>query len=117
MELNLIKEKINMARPDKELKDGNMKVAIFNKTSQAGKPYQQISLQKSSKDKNTGEWKNESLYMFASDVPKAIALMQAGYVKSLEMQNNGGSQQNSYQSNDYSNTAGQPDDMDNSIPF
>lgn len=92
-----------MARPDKEFKDGNMKVALFNKTSQAGKAYQQISLQKSSKDKNTGDWKNETIYMFANDVPKAIALLQAGYVKSLEMQDSGGQQ------NDYSNQSSQPD--------
>lgn len=110
-----------MATPDKTFKDFNLQVALWNKVSQSGKPYQQISLQKSEKQQD-GSYQNVTIYMFASDAPKAAALLMAMYNESLktasQQQNNPPPTQSAQPTYAQVKSGETPmSDLDDEIPF
>jgi hypothetical protein len=60
-----------------------MSSAIFEKesTTKDGKPIMRksVSIQKSNKDPDSGDWKNQQIFLFPHEIPALITVAQKAY--------------------------------------
>jgi hypothetical protein len=77
--------------PKKKFRIKGLSSAIFEKDSvtKQGEPVKRrcVSIQKSSKDPASGEWKNQQIFLFPNEIPALITVANKAYEHCLVNEN------------------------------
>ena len=69
--------------PKKKFRIRRLSSAVFEKesTTKDGKPItrKSVSLQKSTKDSESGDWENQQIFLFPHEIPALITVAQKAY--------------------------------------